>query len=121
MKQDLLWLKKSQQTVRDRQTQLRTQSTVCGRWQVADKLLPQPTRVSISHACKLLTNGLKGGAEEADGDGFVVAGSHVVANSQLAVFRLPLLQLQPNCCDGNLFQPAAAAAVAASCDAVCCT
>lgn len=26
------------------------------------------------------------GAEEADGDGFVVAGSQVVANSQLAVF-----------------------------------
>lgn len=95
--------------------------TVNSLWQVADKLLPQPTRVSISHACKLLTNGPKGGADEADGDGFVVAGSHVVANSQLAVFRLPLLQLQPNCCDGNLFQPAAAAAVAASCDAVCCT
>lgn len=95
--------------------------TVNSLWQVADKLLPQATRVSISHACKRMTNGFKGGAEAADGDGIVVAGSHVVANSQLAVFRLPLLQLQPNCCDGNLFLPAAVAVVAASCDAVCCT
>lgn len=83
--QDLFWRKKSQHTVRHSRGHSQ-QFVAGGSWQVADKLLPQP-RGELAY--RTLVNRwqmVPRGAEEADGDGFIVAGSQVVANSQLAVF-----------------------------------
>lgn len=83
--QDLFCRKKSQHTVRHSRGHSQ-QFVAGGSWQVADKLLAQP-RGELAY--RTLVNRwqmVPRGAEEADGDGFVVAGSQVVANSQLAVF-----------------------------------
>lgn len=89
------------------QTQSRTQSTVCGRWQLAggrQVVATATRRVSISHACKSMTNGPEGSRRGRWRCRWICS-CRFSGCCQFAIsrFRLPLLQLQPNCRDGNLF------------------
>lgn len=102
-------LAKKESTHSQTQTQSRTQSTVCGKWQLAggrQVVATATRRVSISHACKPMTNGPEGSRR---GGGRWrcrwICSCRFSGCCQFAIsrFRLPLLQLQPNCRDGNLF------------------